>query len=436
MKKITISIVLALLCLNFPIKAQTSLAQNGLKPGDKLPDITIHKLFNYPVKDTRLSAFRGKVLILDFWATWCSPCVAMMPRMDSLQKEFAGKIQFLPVSNQPEQVVTKFLKKLNAISPTNLPDVLEDTVLNKLFPHTYLPHYVWINAKGEIIAITEYNAVNRENIALAIAGEPIKAKLKEDHQLADGSKSLLSLTDSIGKSVIRHQLITTYQEDLPSEYQIFPEDSTGKVIRASNLLMPDLFNLALGEEKAYYGRNRTVYEVKDTAKIRLEISGDEAIEWMREGGHVFSYEVRVPPHMGDLAYKVMQQDLKDYFKAYNVTIEKRDTKCLALVRTSSVDKLKSKGGHSEAVFDGISGKLVNFPLQRLVSVLAQQYMSRSPYPIINQTGYTNWVDLQINARLSDVKAVNAELARYDLALKEVIVPLDMMVIRDNNNTTD
>ena len=101
MKKITISIVLALLCLNFPIKAQTSLTQNGLKPGDELPDIKIHKLFNYPVKDTRLSAFRGKVLILDFWATWCSPCVAMMPRMDSLQKEFAGKIQFLPVSNQP-----------------------------------------------------------------------------------------------------------------------------------------------------------------------------------------------------------------------------------------------------------------------------------------------------------------------------------------------
>jgi thiol-disulfide isomerase/thioredoxin len=434
MKKLTIMIVLAFLCENLTLTAQTSAVYNGLKPGDKMPEITVHKLYNYPVTDIKLSALRGRLLMLDFWATWCSPCVAMMPKMDSLQKAFKNQILFLPVSNQPREVVTTFLKKLNAISPTNLPDVLEDTVLNNLFPHTYLPHYVWINGKREVIAITEYSEVTRGNIILALAGQPVHAKLKDDHQLADNDQSFFGLTDSIGQGVIRHKLITTYQEDLPSKYQIFPEDSSGKLIRASNLLMPSLFNLALGEEKAYYGRNRTIYEVKDTSKIMLDISGEEAIEWMRAGGHVYSYEVKVPPHMGNLAYKVMQQDLKDYFKAYTVTIEKRGTKCLALVRTSDIDKLKSKGGHSEAVFDGISGRLTNFPLRRLVAVLASQYMSRSPYPIIDQTGYTNWVDLQINARLSDVKAVNAELARYDLALEPVTVPIDMMVIRDNKQS--
>jgi thiol-disulfide isomerase/thioredoxin len=39
----------------------------------------------------RLSEYRGKVLLLDFWATWCGPCVASLPRVDEVYRQFAGR---------------------------------------------------------------------------------------------------------------------------------------------------------------------------------------------------------------------------------------------------------------------------------------------------------------------------------------------------------
>jgi thiol-disulfide isomerase/thioredoxin len=38
-----------------------------------------------------LSSYRGKVVVMDFWATWCGPCTAVMPRMQKLQQKFADK---------------------------------------------------------------------------------------------------------------------------------------------------------------------------------------------------------------------------------------------------------------------------------------------------------------------------------------------------------
>lgn len=38
-----------------------------------------------------LSSYRGKIVVMDFWATWCGPCTAVMPRMQKLQEKFADK---------------------------------------------------------------------------------------------------------------------------------------------------------------------------------------------------------------------------------------------------------------------------------------------------------------------------------------------------------
>ncbi|MCB0326425.1 MAG: TlpA family protein disulfide reductase [Bdellovibrionales bacterium] len=52
------------------------------------PDITIHKLDGTTV---RLSDLRGKVVFLNFWATWCQPCVAEMPAMQKAYEKLGSK---------------------------------------------------------------------------------------------------------------------------------------------------------------------------------------------------------------------------------------------------------------------------------------------------------------------------------------------------------
>lgn len=57
----------------------------------------------------------NKIIIIDFWATWCGPCIAAFPELDKIQKKYANKIQIIALSDEPKETVENFFKtkKLN-----------------------------------------------------------------------------------------------------------------------------------------------------------------------------------------------------------------------------------------------------------------------------------------------------------------------------------
>jgi thiol-disulfide isomerase/thioredoxin len=72
-------------------------AANLLKPGTEAPDFTIQN--NDSVKDVKLSDFRGKYVVLDFWASWCPDCRKDMPEVKALYEQFGKKgVQFIGIS--------------------------------------------------------------------------------------------------------------------------------------------------------------------------------------------------------------------------------------------------------------------------------------------------------------------------------------------------
>ena len=65
----------------------------------------------------RLSDQKGKVVFLNFWATWCSPCLKEMPDMQELQKELGSKILVLAVGMGEEaERIEKFQKNISSNS--------------------------------------------------------------------------------------------------------------------------------------------------------------------------------------------------------------------------------------------------------------------------------------------------------------------------------
>ena len=67
----------------------------GLKAGEPAPELTLPKLGG---GEWNLTAARAKPVVLDFWATWCGPCRAVMPELARLQKEFAGRADVVLVN--------------------------------------------------------------------------------------------------------------------------------------------------------------------------------------------------------------------------------------------------------------------------------------------------------------------------------------------------
>jgi thiol-disulfide isomerase/thioredoxin len=73
----------------------------AVTPGKPAPDFTLEDIDGNPVS---MSDFRGKVVYLDFWASWCGPCMRQMPAMKELKKRMEGKdVVFLYISIDEDQ---------------------------------------------------------------------------------------------------------------------------------------------------------------------------------------------------------------------------------------------------------------------------------------------------------------------------------------------
>jgi thiol-disulfide isomerase/thioredoxin len=173
--------ILAFLCLLLNGCAQTQSGTKPLNVGDTIPYIILTDVVNFPVSEIQLSSYKGKVLILDFWATWCNSCVHNFPKIDSFQKKHSNQLQFVLINhlshtgNTNEQVHSffKYRKKL-AKHLRNIPVCTDTTqLLRQLFPHTFIPHYIWISPTGTLLAITNSDALTDENIRFAMSGKPL-----------------------------------------------------------------------------------------------------------------------------------------------------------------------------------------------------------------------------------------------------------------------
>ena len=113
--------------------------------------------------------WRGKVLVVNFWASWCPPCVEEMPALDRIAQEYASKnVLIVGIGIDSPSNIREFLQK----TPVSYPIVLgglEGSNLSKKMGNTQgaLPYTVVINSKGESI-YTKLGKISEEELKKAI----------------------------------------------------------------------------------------------------------------------------------------------------------------------------------------------------------------------------------------------------------------------------
>jgi len=176
--------LMGLLCLYFSTNAQNNVAPPTIKIGDKMPDISLAHVINSHYKGGKLSDFKGKLILIDFWSTHCGSCIASFPELDSLQQLFPDKLQVLLVNPyDSEKQIKLLLARLSSWSPhkLKLPVVYQDTVIAYYFKFRTIPACAWISPDGRLIAFTEKDQVTAANIEKILRGETVALPVKDDY---------------------------------------------------------------------------------------------------------------------------------------------------------------------------------------------------------------------------------------------------------------
>ncbi|RYY60275.1 MAG: TlpA family protein disulfide reductase [Chitinophagaceae bacterium] len=460
-EKFAALVVVAVLCLFFGAFGQGKVALDvtagGLKVGDVVPDVLVSGVYNYKGLDVgeeagagvgsggvaggagsfRLSDFRGKVLILDFWATWCGPCVSMMPRLDSLCREFGDRVEIVSVGYEGADVVLPFMasrERGRKSGPFSMPMVTGDSVLRGMFPHVLLPHYVWISPDGRVKAITGAEAVNRSGILEVLQGG-IPGEAKRDFRLAFDTKRPLVEQGLFSSGGGRSHVFTGgFSLGLPSRIERTAMDSVkGARVTATNLVLGRLIQTAYADMGSFTWKN-TVIEVADSLAIRPErgLSQERYMDWQRR--NAVSYERWLSPELSPRMLEFMKKDLADWFPQFSVSISKRKMRCLALVRTGRSEGYRSSSSlPALRRMEGDRKVFRNIKASQLVGPLMYFYMQHLPFAVVDATGYDGLIDVEISGSLSDVASVNRSLEAYGLRLEERVMKTDVLLIADTRS---
>lgn len=140
-----------------------------LQPRGKAPNFS---LIDLDGNRFQLSDFRGKVVVIDFMATWCGPCRVSMPGLKAIYKEFEGQVIMISIDVDPihetEQILRDWMNGWGA-SWMHARDVADPPV-SQLYDVTGIPTYVIVDKKGNIryrhVGLTPEEKLSKEIMAL------------------------------------------------------------------------------------------------------------------------------------------------------------------------------------------------------------------------------------------------------------------------------
>ncbi|WP_158994163.1 TlpA disulfide reductase family protein [Mucilaginibacter sp. L196] len=441
---------------------RSTLAQSQIEEiqvGRKIPDVKINGIINYSTQSANVSDFKGKLLILDFWATYCAPCISMFPKTDSLEKLFNGKIQFLSITKESKGKVNDFLNRMYEIKNIKPLTVVNDTLFSQFFPFSSIPYYVWIDANGKVIATTSSEGVTASNIEAVLTGKPTTFENRKDLRFRKLDirtaafvisnnfvlKDSLAKREEIPNKNIFSYSIATKAVDETAGHMHYNMDRFSVIDVTVSMLYKYYYAAGYYDspvQGAFDSKLNYSYEIHDPKLLnRIDLMDEAHIKpgtiamhnWLME--NTVCYEINYP---AGLKWKdkmaLVGQDLDRYFAkpmGFEVHVEHRlDSNTMALRCLNSQSPLGTTGEKPEEHHDRYGYVQHNLPLNHLISLLNSYFFQDQKISFVDKTAITHPVDLDLICDMTNLQSINSSLLRYGLKLNKEPTKIDVLVFSD------
>lgn len=422
----------------------------GLKLGDRIPDslwdLPLWVVNNSAGKDTvYLRNYKhNKLIVLDFWAKWCAPCVRSVEKWLAIQREFPEDVFVLPVQLAWDYQAEPFAKNRGWNTPVVIGEGAH--ILNRHFHiRDHMVGKVVLIKDGVLLAMPGPNY--GIEIDVLISGRNMEIPSIFEGTYHDASTEVtfdvarplfLDGNGGDGSTMLFQSIFSRRIEGHRGEiYRPSPNQ-----IMASNQTVEALYKEALRSEMSplAYSNNFIQYEVDDELRYRLSpiVMLRTKVDSLRDpwyADNLYCFNLVLPEGSSEVdVNKRMLHDLNDFFGRQlnlNTQYEYREVMTLTIVQAENYKDIAADGGESEYLYEPNKGVLnmQNSPLYMLVNHLNMPFLKLSDYPIVDATGIYSNVNLKLFADFKDLESIREALNQNGLDLIEKVSRIKVIVFK-------
>ncbi len=428
-------LLIAVLPCSRPCTAQQVV--KSTKVNDPAPDITFNTVVNHSKKSISLKEYRGKLLILDIWNKWCSPCIESFPKMEDIERSFPGKVKVVLVTENTLAEFQQLKPKSRIIRETKLPFVLEDTLIKKYFPHQGVPLHIWIDSAGIVKAVTNGYNTTKERIKEYFSSGTVNFSMR-DRDILDFDVNQSLLTEGNGRQLPSLQQYSLLFGALP-HYKfttfVFCKDPTSGKRNGFRLINE---NLMLFLQLAYpkYTEQTIILDFPNSSEFIRPVDENKLNDFDLK--YQFCYESRVPERYFDSIHvfrKILQEDILRFFNL-SAAEEVRETYTYRLINTGSAKKLTAPHSSEQENIEeskyGIEIKKKN--IQYLINFLAKLLdTAKNKQVILRDESKLTDINIHLNISSPSLTDINRELSKYGLKVIRRLEKVNFLVFRKKNS---
>lgn len=369
-KLLTVAFVII---LTKSVLAQTFMAQtNPPMLGKACPDFSMSIIgANGIEKPLNLSELRGKVVILEFWATYCAPCIPYIKHFEKLQFQFGDAIKVIEISEENRDKVDAFVQKRGYKNVCFAMDW--GRKLNDMFYHHFIPHTVVIDQDGVVLAFTSPDEIDEQVIAKLINREPVIFTMKHEYQEASYNSSTNTLQNHDQPIIVNKPKNQTYK----IEFSNYKAGYATEFVKESN-----------SEYKFVNCPLSLIYQIlydQKTSRVILDVNEPEKYSF--ENQNSYCLDLSVPDFINKSIQNVAIQQLEGLFPLKS-KIEVRNRKVFALLKSDL------QGAMNSVDSTGIVQK--GLTIKDLMNYMESNPQLVDNLPVINESGLPDTTVLDLD----------------------------------------